>query len=97
MLPPQLRFPLQLPLLLQLATMPTLYAASHAVKVLSFTARLERHAHRRSIETAQMVFDTMHPDGFAPRGAGRRSVQKVRLIHATVRHFVRFQVGESQG
>ena len=76
-------------LTLQLATMPTLYAASNAVKVLTFTGRLAKYAHKRSIETAQMVFDAMHEDGFRPGGAGRRSVQKVRLIHAAVRQFVR--------
>lgn len=80
---------LYIPLLLQLVTMPILYAARKGVQVLAFTERLEKYAHRRSIETGQLTFDVLARDGFLPRGKGRRSSQKVRLMHAAVRHFIR--------
>ena len=79
---------LYIPLLLQVATMPILYAARRGVQVLAFTERLEKYAHRRSIETGQLTFDVMERDGFLPRGKGQRSAQKVRLMHAAVRHFI---------
>jgi hypothetical protein len=79
---------LYIPLLLQLVTMPILYAARKGVQVLAFTERLEKYAHRRSIETGQLTFDVLARDGFLPKGKGRRSSQKVRLMHAAVRHFV---------
>ncbi|MCB9751373.1 MAG: DUF2236 domain-containing protein [Myxococcales bacterium] len=78
-------YALAIPMILQLATMPTLYGARRPVQVLTFTGRLEREAHRRSVETAQLVFDVMDPRGLAPRGAGRVSALKVRLLHAAVR------------
>lgn len=79
---------LYIPLLLQVATMPILYAARKGVQVLAFTERLEKYAHRRSIETGQLTFDVMDRNGFLPQGKGQRSAQKVRLMHAAVRHFI---------
>lgn len=38
------------------------------------------------IETAQMVVDVLRPGGLAPGGTGVRTAQKVRLMHAGVRH-----------
>ncbi|HEX5752940.1 MAG TPA: oxygenase MpaB family protein [Archangium sp.] len=50
---------------------------------------------RRILETAQMVVDVMAPDlgpgnpaGLAPGGRGIRTAQKVRLMHAAVRHLI---------
>jgi uncharacterized protein (DUF2236 family) len=57
--------------------------------VLSLTARLETDPYRRIVETTQMIVDVMAPGGLAPGGRGIRSVQKVRLMHAAVRHLIR--------
>ncbi|TNE43105.1 MAG: DUF2236 domain-containing protein [Deltaproteobacteria bacterium] len=82
------RYSFHTTLVLQLATMPYLYAARNAMKVLVSTQRLKDDAQRRSAETAQMFFDVMHPHCFTPEGYGWRSCQKVRLLHAAVRTMI---------
>src|SRR5436190_800161 len=62
--------------------------AAKAVKVLHMTARLETDAQRRVIETAQLLVDVMASGGLSPSGAGKRSAQKVRLLHAAVRYLI---------
>jgi hypothetical protein len=71
------------------ASLPSCYAAAKGVHVLHLTARMETDAHRRIVETAQMLVDVMSPGGLAPGGRGLRSAQKVRLMHAAVRHLIR--------
>ncbi len=82
------------PLVIMLLTaysLPMSYAARKGVQVLGRTERLHSNAKRRIIETAQMIIDIMAPGGLDPasRGKGLRSAQKVRLMHATVRHLLR--------
>jgi hypothetical protein len=71
------------------ASLPSCYAAAKGVQVLHLTARLETDPFRRIVETAQMVIDVMAPGGMEPGGTGLRSAQKVRLMHAAVRHLIR--------
>jgi mpaB/rubber oxygenase-like protein len=71
------------------ASLPSCYAAAQGVQVLHLTARLETDPLRRIVETAQMIVDVMAPGGLAPGGRGVRSAQKVRLMHAAVRHLIR--------
>lgn len=52
------------------------------------TERLESNPTRRIAETAQLMLHTMAPGGLTPRGEGIRDAQKVRLMHAAVRHLV---------
>ena len=70
------------------ASLPACYAAGDAAKVLWLTQRLETHVTRRIVETAQMIVDVMSPGGLEPGGRGILSAQKVRLMHAAVRHLV---------
>ena len=56
------------------------------VQVLALTARLHTDPVRRIGETAQMTLHAMSAGGLAPGGAGIRDAQKVRLMHAAVRH-----------
>jgi uncharacterized protein (DUF2236 family) len=70
------------------ASLPSCYAAVKGVQVLHLTARLETDPYRRIIETAQLIVDVMTPGGMAQGGRGLRSVQKVRLMHAAVRHLI---------
>ena len=65
------------------------YAARTGVKVLSFSYRLGHNAYRRVAETAQFMFDVLAPGGLEEGGDGRVAVQKVRLMHAAIRHLVR--------
>ena len=70
------------------ASLPACYAARRGVQVLSLTARLQSDPVRRIGETAQLTLDCMAPGGLAPGGRGVRDAQKVRLMHAAVRHLV---------
>ena len=69
--------------------LPDAYAARKGVKALHQTAYLAKRPNRRLFRTMQMVVDVMEPAGLGPRGRGIRTVQKVRLMHAAVRHAIR--------
>jgi hypothetical protein len=66
--------------------LPSAYAAAKGVKVLHQTAYLAKRPNRRLFRTMQMVVDVMEPGGLGPEGHGIRTIQKVRLIHAAIRH-----------
>jgi hypothetical protein len=68
------------------ASLPMCYACAKGVQVLHLTARLQTDPKRRIGETSQMVIRAMMPGGVAPGGEGVRDAQKVRLMHAAVRH-----------
>lgn len=78
--------------LLNLYSLPMTYTARKGVQVLARTNRLQSNATRRITETAQMIIDVMKPGGLELNpdeyGAGIRSAQKVRLLHATIRHLI---------
>jgi hypothetical protein len=71
------------------ASLPEAYATDYAAKVLGITQQLERHVRRRIYETTQFVIDVMSGGGLQPRGKGIRAAQKVRLMHAAIRHLIR--------
>src|SRR5580704_3310522 len=66
--------------------LPDAYAARKGVKVLHQTAYLANRPNRRLFRTMQMVVDVMEPGGLGPHGRGIRTLQKVRLMHAAIRH-----------
>lgn len=70
------------------ASLPECYANANGVHALRMTARLKDDTRRRVAETAQMVLDVNAVGGFGPNGKGIRTIQKVRLMHATIRHFL---------
>jgi len=70
------------------ASLPSAYAAWRGAQVLHLTQRLTEHVHRRIFETAQFLLDAMSPGGLAHKGHGIRSAQKVRLMHASIRHYI---------
>lgn len=82
------RYGPQIVLILNCYSLPASYAARKGVQVLHRTTRLQSSAHRRVVETAHMVMDVMRPGGLAPAGTGVRTAQKVRLMHAAVRHLL---------
>ncbi len=80
--------------LLQYKSLPLCYSCRNGVKALSLTGRLSQRygnykVYGRLVETAQMVVNTMTPDSFLSRGQGIITMQKVRLIHALVRHYLK--------
>lgn len=71
------------------SSLPTCYACGRGVQVLHLTARLETEPKRRIAETGQLILDVMAPGGLSPNGSGVRDAQKVRLMHAAIRHLIR--------
>ena len=70
------------------ASLPECYSCALGAKVLSLTSQLEDHINRRIVETFLMVVDVMTEGGLAAGGKGIRSAQKVRLMHASIRHLI---------
>jgi hypothetical protein len=76
------------------ASLPSAYAAKKGVQVLAQTARLDTDTKRRIMETGQFLVDVLQPGGLDRDGAGRRSIQRVRLMHATVRALVQLRASQ---
>lgn len=76
-------------LCLYCASLPSSYAAANGVQVLHLTARLDTDPQRRILETGQFLFDVLSDGGLGPDGRGRRTIQRVRLMHAAVRQLIR--------
>lgn len=74
--------------LLVCASLPECYVMKNGIHVLGLTRYLKDRPGLRILETSQMVRDAMLPGGLAPGARGILSVQKVRLLHAAVRHLI---------
>lgn len=70
------------------SALPQAYAAAHGAHVLTQTQGMTRHVRQRIFETAQFLFDVLDEGALAPGGRGVRTVQKVRLMHAGIRHLL---------
>jgi hypothetical protein len=66
--------------------LPASYAARKGVQVLYRTAFLERRPMRRVLETARLLVEVLTQGCFSAEGQAVRSLQKVRLMHAAIRH-----------
>jgi hypothetical protein len=75
-------------MLLGCYSLPAAYAASKGVQVLYRTGYLLNRPNRRLFETTQMLIDVMTPGGLGVAGKGVRTAQKVRLMHAAIRHLI---------
>ena len=69
-------------------SLPNAYAAGNGAQVLEITARLLESPERRIFRTAQFIMDVMQAGGLGPYGRGMISAKKVRLIHASIRHYI---------
>jgi ER-bound oxygenase mpaB/B'/Rubber oxygenase, catalytic domain len=80
------RYGTKLILVLYCYSLPFCYLGKNGVQVLALTNRLGSNPTRRIIETAQLLVDMMQAGGLTtPQGRGRRTIQKVRLMHAAIR------------
>lgn len=76
-------------------SLPEAYACAKGAKVLYATGRMSEHNGslsvftRRLMETAQFVMNVCSPGGLTPEGKGIVTAQKVRLIHASIRYYLR--------
>jgi hypothetical protein len=76
-------------LLLSFLSLPYCYANANGAKVLSYSQRIANQTQKRLYETAQFVFHVTSENAFEKKGAGLISIQKVRLMHATIRHYIK--------
>jgi ER-bound oxygenase mpaB/B'/Rubber oxygenase, catalytic domain len=79
----------QIAICLFCASLPSSYAAANGVKALYLTARLDTDARRRVMETGQFLIDVLTVGGLGEHGKARRTIQRVRLMHAAVRHLIK--------
>jgi ER-bound oxygenase mpaB/B'/Rubber oxygenase, catalytic domain len=76
-------------------SLPEAYSCKNGAMVLHKTGRLEeRNGNlkvftRRLMETAQFVMNVGQPGGLSDEGNGIVSTQKVRLIHASIRYYIK--------
>jgi hypothetical protein len=81
-------------LFLYYKSLPLLYLNARGAVVLEKTSRLMHEGGdvsiftRRVAETGQFLLDVMAPGHLQAGGKGIRAIQKVRLIHASIRHFM---------
>ena len=78
----------QVCLTLSTASLVYCYAGYPGVKVLAFSHRMDQDAYRRVGETAQFLLAVTAPGSLGVGGRGIRKIQKVRLLHAAIRHLV---------
>ncbi|SMD32137.1 hypothetical protein SAMN04488029_0477 [Reichenbachiella faecimaris] len=82
-------------MLLNVSSLPLCYTCAKGAQVLYDTGRLLTHKEnvdplaRRLMETAQMVVNVMSPGGLVQGGQGIVTIQKVRLIHASIRYYLK--------
>lgn len=75
-------------LALMLSSLPSLYAGAFGgAQILAMTGQLTRNFRRRASETLRFILDTMVPGGLDEGGKGVRSIQKVRMMHASIRQY----------
>ncbi|GAA2038165.1 oxygenase MpaB family protein [Catenulispora yoronensis] len=73
---------------LSFASMPACYMLPHIARLLAATHALD-HPSNRMAATGQFTVYLMRPDAFEAGGAFVPAAQKVRLLHASIRHLLR--------
>ncbi|MEU2234861.1 oxygenase MpaB family protein [Streptomyces vietnamensis] len=73
---------------LSFASMPACYLVPHVAKLLSATHGL-KYPSKRMAETGQFTVYLMQPDAFEAGSRFIPAAQKVRLLHASIRHHLR--------
>lgn len=73
---------------LSFASMPACYMLPHVARLLAATHALDYPANRMAA-TGQFTVYLMRPDAFEAGGAFVPAAQKVRLLHASIRHHLR--------
>jgi len=74
--------------ILACVSLPECYVDRLGVPVLWATQKLNTHVHRRTLETSRFVMGVMSPGGLEREGKGVQAAQKVRLMHASIRHLI---------
>ena len=72
--------------MLGLYSLPYCYAGADGAKVLYASEQIRTNPGQRLLDTADFVMAVMDPKGWSPEGKGIRALQKVRLLHASIRY-----------
>ena len=80
---------LQMALILSTASLIWCYSATKGVKALMFSSRMRHDLYHRAAETSQFVLLVLAPGGLVEGGGGIRAIQKVRLLHSSLRELIR--------
>ncbi len=75
--------------MLGLYSLPYCYASGNGAQVLFLTERLKNNALKRLLETGQYVFDVCSRNAFSKEGKAICGSQKVRLMHAAIRYYIK--------
>ncbi|MEM7140409.1 MAG: oxygenase MpaB family protein [Actinomycetota bacterium] len=73
---------------LAFGSLPASYSAGNGAEVLGLVSGLTNNTERRVWETARYLEDVMTTDFLDPQSEGWKSIQGVRLLHASVRHMI---------
>jgi hypothetical protein len=68
------------------SSLPRGYAAPCLCEILSISRDLERHPYQRLMGVVQLLLNVSDETAFAPNGRAVVTAQKLRLLHAGVRH-----------
>lgn len=86
---------LEIAFLLNFRSLPLCYSSKSGAKVLYSTGRLSNQGQntnkltKRLMETSQMLINVMSPGGFDLNGTGIITIKKVRLLHASIRFYLK--------
>jgi len=84
-------------IVLLMRSLPEGYAAPNLSIILSISGQLDTHTFKRLLATLQMVVNVTTSRGFQPTGKAVITAQKLRLLHAGVRHIAeRYRPGFTQ-
>jgi hypothetical protein len=86
---------LEISMMLLFKSLPQSYCCAKGAKVLSSTGRLSKEQQsfnkysRRIMETSYFVMQVLSPKAFADSGSAIITTQKTRLIHASIRYYIK--------
>jgi hypothetical protein len=85
------RYALEIMALLGVMSLPYCYAASPGNKALYLSDKMRSAPGKRLFDTATFVIDALTPGSLEANGAGILQVNRVRLIHALSRYYIKKQ------
>lgn len=82
------KYALDIMTLLGAMALPYCYAASPGNKAIYFTGKMRKTPGKRLLETAHFIITVMKAGNFEEGGTAAVQLNKTRLIHALVRHYI---------
>jgi hypothetical protein len=82
------KYALDIMTLLGAMALPYCYAATPGNKAIYYTEKMRKNPGKRLLDTAHFIIEVMKEGSFGPDGNASFEIQKTRLIHALVRHYI---------